>query len=98
MNAVLFGEAVFIMNSKIHLRKIRSKAYFKAILHDVGLNKFTLGFNGGWMYGAETSLRFDQSGHIDRRGKNQFIVGLPRYNMNSKVDDVNCGHPRDLKN
>ena len=24
-------------------------------------------------------------GHIDRRGKNQFIVGLPRCNMNSKI-------------
>ena len=32
------GGAVFIMNLKIHLKKLSFKAYFKAILHYFGLN------------------------------------------------------------
>ena len=31
-------EAVFIMNSNIHLRKISLSAYFKAISHYLGVN------------------------------------------------------------
>ena len=50
------GGTVFIINSKIHLQKIILKAYFKAIQSALFLCLFTLGFNGGWMYGAEASL------------------------------------------
>ena len=35
------GGAEFIMNSKIHLRKISLKAYFKTILHYFGLNSLS---------------------------------------------------------
>ena len=35
------GGAVFIMNSKIHLRKSNLKAYLKAILHHFGLNSLS---------------------------------------------------------
>ena len=36
-----FGGTVFIMNSKINLRKISLKAYLKVILHHFGLNSFS---------------------------------------------------------
>ena len=33
------GQAVFIMNSNMHLRKISLSAYFKAISHYFGFNR-----------------------------------------------------------
>ena len=78
----------FIINSKIHSRKITSNEYFKGTLHYFRVNALS-----GLMVDqidlwsrAETgqSLIWLIS-HIARRGKNQFIVGLPQCNMNSKL-------------
>ena len=78
----------FILNSKIHSRKITSNEYFKGTLHYFRVNSLS-----GLMVDqidlwsrAETgqSLIWLIS-HIAWRGKNQFIVGLPQCNMNSKL-------------
>ena len=73
----------------MHLRKISLTAYFKAIVHYFGLNSF--GFNGGSMYGAETSLF--TIGHIYQWGKternNSLWVSL-RVSGKSKVLTVKC--------
>ena len=63
LNAFFFavGGAVFIMNSKVQLRKSSSKEYLKAILHHFVLIYSRAFFNCQWMCGAETSLWFDQS-------------------------------------
>ena len=75
--------AVFIMNSKIHWRKISLKAYFKAILRHFGLNSTSGSTADGC---TELKPVFDLISRSHRSaGKNQFIVGLPRCNMNSKV-------------
>ena len=54
------------MNSKINLRKISLKAYFKPF-YIISVSESS----------ADGCTDLIQNGHIDRRGKDQFIVGLP---------------------
>ena len=64
--------AVFIMNSKIHLRKISLKAYFKAILRHFGPNSTSGSTADGC---TELKPVFDLINRSHRSaGKNQFIV------------------------
>ena len=89
----LFGACgtVFITNLKIHSRKISLNEYFKAILHYFGVDSLS-GFTTdrctelSWNRPIfDSALSIWSIGHIDQRGKDPFIEGLPRWNMNSKV-------------
>ena len=84
--------AVFIVNSKIHLWKI--SCISKPIWHYFGVNSISrltadqCGTEQRWNRPVFDSASFIWSiGHINRRGKNQFIVGFPRCNMNYKGTD-----------
>ena len=74
--------------------KLAETSISKPILHYFGVNSIS-GLTGD-QCGTEQSWNrpvFDSAsliwsiGHINRRGKNQFIVGFPRCNMNYKGTD-----------
>ena len=72
--------AVFIMNSNVHLRTNGFNDNFGVMLYYFSVNPIDV-----WSW-AETEQSLMWSiGHIDRRGKNQFTVGFPQCNTNSKV-------------
>ena len=78
------------INSKICLREISLNEYFKSIWHYFGVNSLS-GLTAHWCKELNLAslwfsiIDFWPTGHIDWQGKNQFIVGLPWCNMNSKV-------------
>ena len=84
------GGTVFIINSKIHWKKINFKAYFKAILHYFGVYSLL-----GLMVDGCMELKPAET--INRQGKNQFSIGMPWCNKNSKVQILGKSKPLPVK-